>query len=116
MLDPHSHLLLSLYDTHTQNRQAPPCALCSACRDWNLGEFCPWDLTGSIGADEIPMTATGNSLDGSTAEVTAVTNTTSTITMDFEGAASSVAMNFSIPQEISHSTSAADFMADIETW
>ena len=26
-----------------------PCALCSACRDWNLGEFCPWDLTGIIG-------------------------------------------------------------------
>lgn len=62
------------------------------------------------------MTATGTSLDGSTAEVTAVTNTNSTTS--FEGAASSIAtaMNFSIPQEISHSTSAADFMADIETW
>jgi hypothetical protein len=26
-----------------------PCALCAACRDWNAGEFCPWDLTGIIG-------------------------------------------------------------------
>lgn len=32
-----------------QSRYADPCALCSACRDWNLGEFCPWDLTGIIG-------------------------------------------------------------------
>mmetsp|Transcript_5498 Transcript_5498/g.11285 ORF Transcript_5498/g.11285 Transcript_5498/m.11285 type:complete len:567 (+) Transcript_5498:143-1843(+) len=31
------------------NRYVQPCALCSACRDWNLGEFCPWDLTGIIG-------------------------------------------------------------------
>ena len=32
-----------------QDRYTQPCALCSACRDWNLGEFCPWDLTGIIG-------------------------------------------------------------------
>jgi hypothetical protein len=35
--------------TPPQNRYVQPCALCSACRDWNAGEFCPWDLTGIIG-------------------------------------------------------------------
>lgn len=34
---------------HSCNDSVDPCALCSACRDWNLGEFCPWDLTGIIG-------------------------------------------------------------------
>ncbi|KAL7544790.1 hypothetical protein ACHAWF_008150 [Thalassiosira exigua] len=32
-----------------QGRTAQPCALCLACHDWNLGTFCPWDLTGIIG-------------------------------------------------------------------
>eukprot|EP01082_Thalassiosira_pseudonana_P013959 g11534.t1 g11534 contig6:21898-22954(-) len=35
--------------TSKMNRYVQPCALCSACRDWNAGEFCPWDLTGIIG-------------------------------------------------------------------
>jgi hypothetical protein len=35
--------------TNKMNRYIQPCALCSACRDWNTGEFCPWDLTGLIG-------------------------------------------------------------------
>jgi hypothetical protein len=32
-----------------QSHNGEPCALCAACRDWNAGEFCPWDLTGIIG-------------------------------------------------------------------
>lgn len=46
--------------TRVQNRYVQPCALCSACRDWNAGEFCPWDLTGIIGdiSDDTSLSAT----------------------------------------------------------
>lgn len=45
---------------------ASPCALCSACRDWNRGEFCPWDLTGIIGdmstdAEMVPASSSSSS-------------------------------------------------------
>jgi hypothetical protein len=154
--------------TQPQNRFAQPCALCSACRDWNLGEFCPWDLTGIIGdistdsamLGETPQeTSLSNSQDygkgmslaslvtsslygsgatpsedGSTAHYetssteeggTTVVTKNSTVAEDATGARgiepTMLAMysNFSVPQEISHSTSAADFMssmADIESW
>ena len=41
-----------------QSHNGEPCALCAACRDWNAGEFCPWDLTGIIGniQSETPST------------------------------------------------------------
>lgn len=151
-----------------KNRFAQPCALCSACRDWNLGEFCPWDLTGIIGdistdsamLGETPQeTSLSNSQDygkgmslaslvtsslygsgatpsedGSSAHYetssteeggTTVVTKNSTVAEDATGAGgiepTMLAMysNFSVPQEISHSTSAADFMssmADIESW
>jgi len=49
-----------------KNCFASPCALCSACRDWNLGEFCPWDLTGIIGdistdAEMVPVSSSSSS-------------------------------------------------------
>ncbi|KAL3789620.1 hypothetical protein HJC23_003169 [Cyclotella cryptica] len=46
--------------TNKMNRYVQPCALCSACRDWNAGEFCPWDLTGIIGdiSDDTSVSAT----------------------------------------------------------
>ena len=63
-----SPLLFATFNLFTfqQRPNAQPCALCSACRDWNAGEFCPWDLTGIIG--EIS--------DDTSATTTAVTDTT----------------------------------------
>ena len=37
----HAHSLL----TPSKQGDAQPCALCAACRDWNLGTFSPWELT-----------------------------------------------------------------------
>jgi len=114
------------------------CALCSACRDWNLGEFCPWDLTGILGdiSTEIPAPSSSSSLedeqddyftapsmDGSTEEATTVTKN-STVAEGMSSLKSKAMSSGPVPQEISHSTmtqstSAADFMssmADLENW
>ena len=56
-----------------QKPNAQPCALCSACRDWNAGEFCPWDLTGIIGDISDDTSAT------SATAVTATSGGSSTI-------------------------------------
>jgi len=94
------------------------CALCSACRDWNQGEFCPWDLTGILGADEPSSSSDESSSDvdgGSTPEATTSTVTKSS-SLDFDAAT----VVSDVPHEkLGHSTSALDFqttMADIETW
>jgi len=92
------------------------CALCSACRDWNQGEFCPWDLTGILGADE-PTTSDASSsvVDDSAAEEATTLHTKSS-SLDFDAAT----VVSDVPHEkLGHSTSALDFqttMADIETW
>lgn len=121
-----------------KSRVAQPCALCSACRDWNLGEFCPWDLTGILGdiSTEIPAPSSSSSLedeqddyftapsmDGSTEEATTVTKN-STVAEGMTSMKSKAMSSGPVPQEISHSTmthstSAADFMssmADLENW
>jgi hypothetical protein len=41
--------LVSNHPLSFQSHNGEPCALCAACRDWNDGEFCPWDLTEIIG-------------------------------------------------------------------
>lgn len=99
---PHS---CNLGDPSGAKNLTQPCALCSACRDWNLGEFCPWDLTGIIGdisndmeipdlsteankestkekdQEEVPITSASDmdgSTHGSTEEATTITkNSTS---------------------------------------
>mmetsp|Transcript_28620 Transcript_28620/g.52240 ORF Transcript_28620/g.52240 Transcript_28620/m.52240 type:complete len:675 (-) Transcript_28620:803-2827(-) len=184
---PHSCNLADPMALNSLNRP-PPCALCSACRDWNLGEFCPWDLTGIIGdisADgtipesapsasyssassseggataaedleeedftapvatlprvasspydrmdrdgtiEEATTVTKNSMvevadvasvDGNgNSDVNTVVNYSSSDTTEGGVSTSSIPL-FTIPHEISHSTSAADFissMVDIESW
>jgi len=35
------------------DKNSQPCALCKACRDWNLGTFCPWDLTVAEDASDL---------------------------------------------------------------
>jgi len=184
---PHSCNLADPLALNSLNRP-PPCALCSACRDWNLGEFCPWDLTGIIGdisADgTIPESAPSASyssasssegtatatedleeedftapvatlppvasspydrmdLDGTIEEATTVTKNSMVEVSDVAsvdgngnsdvntvvnysssdtsegGLPKSSSPFFTIPHEISHSTSAADFissMVDIESW
>lgn len=112
--------LSSSIHMQNQNNVVPPCALCSACRDWNLGEFCPWDLTGIIGdistdvfdnEEEAHTVTTKNSSEGGGGE-----EQDSSSSMDMEP---TMPVNFSVPHEISHSKSASDFMssmADIEAW
>jgi len=91
------------------------CALCSACRDWNQGEFCPWDLTGILGADEPTSSDASSSVDDSAAEEATTLHTKSS-SLDFDAAT----VVSDVPHEkLGHSTSALDFqttMADIETW
>jgi len=153
-----------------KNLVADPCALCSACRDWNLGEFCPWDLTGILGDistdGKIPESSFSSeefetnekevdnneeyfstlaSL-GSIGNATVATHGT-VVTKNSNAEAADMASiegndndfdndgmldlssasmssspstsSFLIPLEISHSTSAADFissMVNVETW
>ena len=126
------------------NPDGQPCALCSACRDWNLGQFCPWDLTGIIGDisndvevskppakddEDVPMTTlakatSSGTLDGSGShheEATTITKNSTVTGADLASIDDNIEPNAidckgSVPQEISHSTSSADFMNDIETW
>lgn len=96
-----------------KNHNAQPCALCSACRDWNLGEFCPWDLTGLIG--DISADVFNNE------EANTVTTKNSSETDEEQDNKNTdmeptVSVNFSVPLEISHSQSAADFMSSMEAW
>lgn len=181
---PHSCNLADPMAVNSLNRP-PPCALCSACRDWNLGEFCPWDLTGILGdicadgtipepapyasyssasssegtatldLEEEDFTAPVATLppvasspydrldqDGTIEEATTVTknsmlevadvasvdgngNSDANTVVNYsssdttEGGSMISSPLFTIPHEISHSTSAADFIAsmvDIESW
>mmetsp|Transcript_10647 Transcript_10647/g.23520 ORF Transcript_10647/g.23520 Transcript_10647/m.23520 type:complete len:564 (-) Transcript_10647:429-2120(-) len=127
---PHSCILA---DPGANNGVAQPCALCSACRDWNMGEFCPWDLTGLLGdisTDmEIPSSSsqdeeeyfTAPSMDGSIESMITKNSTLGDSAASIEQTAMS---SNPVPQEISHSTmtrstSAADFMSSmvgIENW
>mmetsp|Transcript_27531 Transcript_27531/g.46863 ORF Transcript_27531/g.46863 Transcript_27531/m.46863 type:complete len:607 (+) Transcript_27531:348-2168(+) len=127
----------------SKNRFAQPCALCSACRDWNLGEFCPWDLTGIIGdiSTDVEITQSSSSSEttkegASCEEATTITKTSMVEVadvasidgneeVDVSPSSTTTApqmssrSSFLIPKEITHSTSAADFissMVDIETW
>lgn len=155
--------------TATQNPNCQPCALCSACRDWNLGEFCPWDLTGIIGdvslypEGSVPTQAPARAVSSSSAsegssqdedftspvsslppvasspyaqpegaappdgegtvgEATTITKTSMVEVADvasIDGATDYGAPALVVPNEISHSSSAADFissMVDIESW
>lgn len=102
----------SCYLPAQNSSSAAPCALCSACRDWNLGEFCPWDLTGIIG----DMSADSEVTEKATKPVM-VAESSSTDESAGEETPAPADVD-SIPQEIVHSTSAADFMStmDIESW
>lgn len=138
-----------------KNHFAQPCALCAACRDWNLGEFCPWDLTGILGdvstdnvtlaetltypatqtllsmsssspgiagsGDGASSTEDGSSAHCETSSIEEMGGTTTVVTKsssvgDIGPTVMSMYSNISVPQEISHSISAMNFMADFESW
>lgn len=124
-----------------QNPGGQCCALCSACRDWNAGQFCPWDLTGLLGGDisndvevsntsakdndkevcsKVPMTTLAKATSSGTwEEATTITkNSTGAdlASIDDKIEPNAIDCKGSVPQEISHSTSSADFMNDIEIW
>jgi len=99
-----------------QNSNAQPCALCSACRDWNLGEFCPWDLTGIIGDISTDVFSIEEANTVTTKNSSEAGEEQDSTTMDMEP---TMTVNFTVPSEISHSKSASDFMssmAEIEAW
>mmetsp|Transcript_36600 Transcript_36600/g.82311 ORF Transcript_36600/g.82311 Transcript_36600/m.82311 type:complete len:639 (-) Transcript_36600:326-2242(-) len=43
--DPAKDIQCSAVPHSCDEGDAQPCALCAACRDWNLGTFSPWELT-----------------------------------------------------------------------
>mmetsp|Transcript_8480 Transcript_8480/g.13175 ORF Transcript_8480/g.13175 Transcript_8480/m.13175 type:complete len:420 (-) Transcript_8480:307-1566(-) len=82
-----------------------PCALCAACRDWNAGEFCPWDLTGLIGNMQSEVPGTSDSMD-MTDVPAPVERTVSTgeIDLDAKMTASPSTSTFETPQDTSNET------------
>lgn len=127
---PHS---CNLSELPGRNRLMQPCALCSACRDWNLGEFCPWDLTGILGdisSEDLPnasdvalqasSTSAGdmdNSAHGSGGFDEEATTVTKNSVLDFARIEGGDMESFAVPQ-VTHSTSSADFISSMmaEAW
>lgn len=85
-----------------------PCALCAACRDWNAGEFCPWDLTGLIGNMQSEVLTTSDSMDATDiyAAPSPVERTVSACDIDLDAkmTASPSTSTFETPQDTSNET------------
>lgn len=128
---PHS---CNLSELPGRNRLMQPCALCCACRDWNLGEFCPWDLTGILGdisSEDLPnasdvallasSTSSGDmdeSAHGSGGFAEEASTVTKNSVLDLARIEGGDMESFTVPLEVTHSTSSADFISSMmaEAW